>query len=1075
MYVGIAKHYRHMLLGLLAAAICPVGVAQVVGSTLSGTVTDPSGAVIASATVSATNVDTGIVRATVSKADGVYAIPNLTPGKYELSITAAGFRKEIVPDILATVGSDQQLNVKLRVGQTSEVVRVSDTQSGVQLVSSELSAVVDNRTVRELPLNGRDWTQLATLQPGVVSVREQQDFTNGAQRGNRGFGAQLIISGGRPTQNNYRLDGVSMNDYSNAAPGSVLGGNLGVDAIQEFSVLTSSYSAEYGRTAGGVINGTTRSGTNRIHGSAYEFLRNSALDAKNYFDVNAPPPFKRNQFGGSLGGPLVKDRTFFFVDYEGLRQSLSATHVNLVPSVTARRGQLCAPPDCTTTTAVAVDPSVAKFLGFYPLPNGGIVCPFGSCAPETGDTGIYRFVGKQVVNENFVTMRIDHRFSSHDSIFGTYLLDNTSFSQPTDLNAVLTGSSTKRQILAVEETHIFTPAFVNSVRFGINREVASVDRSLSAINALASDASLGAVPGQDAPAVRVPGLTVFEGGIAGPNQYDYHWTSIQGYDDAFLTTGAHTLRFGLAVERLRDNVLALSDPTGAFRFGSLSDFLGNNPAGFNATVPGTLTPRAFRQSIVGAYVQDDWRWFQQLTVNLGLRYEMATVPNEVNGKLSTLRSLTDSQPHLGSPYFSNPTLRNFEPRIGFAWDPFKDGNTAIRAGYGIFDVLPLPYEFNIIGPLAAPFLLAGSTSSLPAGSFPGGAFGLIGVDPTTLRQAYVEPHPKRDYVQQYNFNIQREFGRDLTGMVAYVGSHGVHQVFRADDVNMVLPTRTPSGYVWPNPAGSGQLLNPAVGQISALLWTDSTSYNAFQAQLTKRMSHGLQAQVAYTWGKSIDEGSSGGTAGDPFTNSISSLFFFDSRLRRGLSDYNVAQKVILNFIWDLPKLNAQSAFLGWAANGWELGGVFERSTGTPFTPLLGGDPLGLNSNDPFAYPDRLKGPGCSSGVNAGNANYIKLQCFTFPNPATRLGTVARNSLIGPGLSNLDFSVYKNSPVRRVSDTFNVQFRTEAFNVLNHTNFASPINNSTLFDQSGAPIAGAGLIDATSTTSRQLQFSVKVIW
>jgi hypothetical protein len=454
---------------------------------------------------------------------------------------------------------------------------------------------------------------------------------------------------------------------------------------------------------------------------------------------------------------------------------------------------------------------------------------------------------------------------------------------------------------------------------------------------------------------------------------------------------------------------------------------------------------------------------------------MASVPTEVNGKLSTLRKLTDAQPHIGSPYFSNPTLKNFEPRIGFSWDPFKDGKTAVRGGYGIFDVLPLPYEFNIIGPLAAPFFLSGSTSNLPQGSFPGGTFGLIGVDPTTLRQAYVQPNPKRDYVQQYNFNIQREFGSNLTGMVAYAGSHGVHQVFRADDVNMVLPTLTSTGYVWPTPAGSGQLLNPSVGQISALQWTDGTLYNSLQAQLTKRMSHGLQFQASYTWGKSIDESSSGGTAGDAFTNSISSLFFFDPRLRRALSDYNVAHKVILSYIWDLPQFNVPSPLLSGVVNGWEFGGVYESSTGTPFTPLLGGDPLGLNSNDPFSYPDRITGPGCGSAVNPGSLNYIKVQCFAFPNPGTRLGSTARNSLIGPGVSNLDFALYKNIPVRRISENFTIQFRAEAFNVLNHTNFASPINNSTLFEQNGAPIDGAGQVDATSTTSRQLQFSLKVIW
>jgi len=1048
-------------------AIGPALMAQVVGSTLSGTVLDPSGAVVASADVSATHLETGIARTTITKSDGAYAIPNLKPGQYKVAVVAKGFQTAILPNILLTVGAEQQLNITLHVGEATESIQVTGVASGVQLASSELSAVVDSRTVRELPLNGRDWTQLATLQPGVISVREQQDFTNGAQRGNRGFGVQLIISGGRPTENNYRIDGISMNDYSNAGPGSVVGGNLGVDAIQEFSVLTGNYSAEYGRTAGGVINGTTRSGTNHLHGSVYEFLRNSALDAKNYFDAgSSPPPFKRNQFGGSIGGPILKDRTFFFADYEGLRQSLGATHVNKVPSLSARQGNLCDSPDCATTTTIAVDPAITKFLGLYPLPN----VPSGP-----GDFGTYKFVGNQIVNENFFITRLDHHFSDKDNIFGSYMLDDTTFSQPTDLNAVLIGSSTKRQIFALEETHLFSPAFANSVRFGINREVAIVDPSLSAINPFAADASLGAVPGRDAPAVRVPGLTPFLGGIAGPNEYDYHWTSIQAYDDAFLTLGSHALKFGFAVERLRDNVLALSDPTGAFRFDSLSKFLTNTPAGFNATVPGTLTPRAFRQTIVGGYLQDDWRVSPNLTLNLGIRYEMASVPTEVNGKLSTLRNLTDAQPHVGSPYFSNPTLKNFEPRIGFAWDPFKDGKTAIRGGYGIFDVLPLPYEFNIIGPLAAPFLLSGSTSSLPPGSFPGGAFGLIGVDPTTLRQTYVQPNPKRDYVQQYNFNIQREFGSNLTGMVAYAGSHGVHQVFRADDVNMVLPTLTPQGYVWPTPAGSGKLLNPSVGQISALQWTDGTLYNSLQAQLTKRMSRGLQFQASYTWGKSIDESSSGGTAGDAFTNSISSLFFFDPRLRRALSDYNVAHKVILSYIWDIPRFNVPSSLLSGVVNGWEFGGVYERSTGTPFTPLLGGDPLGLNSNDPFSYPDRITGPGCGSAVNPGNPNYIKLQCFAFPSPATRLGSTARNSLIGPGLSNLDFALYKNIPVRRVSENFNIQFRAEAFNVLNHTNFASPINNSTLFDQSGTPIDGAGLVDATSTTSRQLQFSLKLVW
>src|ERR1700688_58802 len=491
--------------------------AQVAGGTITGTVVDSSGRVIPNASVSITNVATGINRTVTTNEDGLYIAPNLLPPSYELTFTAPGFRTDVRSGIELTVGATVSLNMTMQVGGSKETVQVQTETPDVQLATSDISAVVNATTVRELPLNGRSWTDLATLQPGVNRIETQPDFSAGTDRGNRGFGQQLTISGARPQQNNYRLDGVSLNDYANGAPGSVLGGSLGVDAIQEFSVLTSNYSAEYGKTSGGVVNAITRSGTGAFHGSAYEFLRNSALDARNFFDRGTIPPFKRNQFGGGVGGPITKDRTFVFADYEGIRQSKGITQVDTVPSPAARAGNL-------STGTVTVDPSVQKYLGLLPLPNGPILPP--------GDTGIFSFAGQQVVNEKFFTTRVDHKASEKNNLLGTYMYDDTPFSSPDSFNDLLQGHHTNRQVAVLEEDHIFTPNLVNSVRFGFNRVGAANERSISAINPLAGDPSLGAVPGRDAAQVSVSNLTMFSGGLGGPSSSDYFWNSFQGYDDA---------------------------------------------------------------------------------------------------------------------------------------------------------------------------------------------------------------------------------------------------------------------------------------------------------------------------------------------------------------------------------------------------------------------------------------------------------------------------------------------------------------------------------------------------------------
>lgn len=1104
--------------------------AQVTGGTISGTVTDSAGKVVTSARISIANVETGVSREVTTNDEGFYSAPNLLAGTYNVKFIAPGFKTEAQAGIILTVAASITLDQKLRVGSITETVSVQSEIPAVQTSSSDISAVVNATTVRELPLNGRSWTDLAELQPGVNAIHTQPDFSAGTDRGNRGFGQQLTISGARPQQNNYRLDGVSLNDYANGAPGSVLGGNLGVDAIQEFSVITSNYSADYGKTSGGVVNAITRSGTNQIHGSAYEFLRNSKLDAKNYFDTGIIPPFKRNQFGGTIGGPIQKDGTFFFADFEGIRQSKGITTVATVPSANARVGIL-------SSGNVTVDPNAAAYLTFWHLPDPG------SPVLANGDLGLYTFAGQQVVNENFLTARVDHNFSSKDNLFGTYMFDRTPYSSPDGLNNVQFDTLTSRQFLAVEETHIFTPSFANSIRIGGNHEAVNNNQSLNAINPDAARTDLGvggsAFAGRAASQVFIDGgTTAFTGGIGGSPTYYYHWNSIQAYDDAFLTKGKHSIRFGGAIERMMLNVTADTDPNGIWRFGDLGSYLTNNPAKFQGGIASTLSPRNLRQTLFGVYLQDDWHWMPSLTLNLGLRYETSTVPSETSGKIANLRNISDPLPVCGKvvegqcsgsgSFFANPTLHNFEPRFGFAWDPLRNGKTAVRGGIGFFDVQPLPYQFILMTTQSAPFFSYTAVNNPDPGTF---FSGLTSFPANTLRSTYVEPHPKRNYVMQWNLNIQQQLTSTLSGMIAYVGSRGVHQPFKVDEADLVIPTKTPYGYLWPqvdvlgniyvpgqcnqtDPNGSDPAqcvapnpINPNFGSVRGLFYEGHSYYNAMEVQLAKRMSHGFQVQGTYTWSKSVDT-SSASVAGDTFGNSISSLHWFDMRLSRGLSDFNVGRTFVVNGTWELPAPKSLSAPAQWALGGWQLGLIFTASDGVPFSATwgTGSDPAGTLSSDDWAFPNRLGGSGCKTLTNPGNPNnYVKTECFQVPqapnaqfwssncSPAppslggslapgdlscfNLRGNAGRNILISPGVTSLDFSVFKNNYIKRVSERFNIQFRAEIFNILNHPNFAPPVtpDNTDIFDGTGASTGVAGLLTKTTTTAREIQFAVKIIF
>jgi hypothetical protein len=1155
------------MLGLCLMVSVPLH-AQVSGATISGTITDASGAVIAGAEISVRNTGTGITRNTTSDSSGFYTVPNLNPGPYEVKVTARGFTTAVQSNLTLAVGAQQQLNIPMKVGETSQTVQVTEAPPQIELTSSTLSGQIQSQEVRELPLNGRDWTSLATLSPGVNALETQQPFEAGNLRGNRGFGAQLTISGGRPTQNNYRLDGLSINDYGNAGPGSVIGGNLGVDAIQEFSVITGNYSAEYGKTSGGIVNAISKSGTNAFHGDAYEFFRNARLDANDFFSNSKglpKPTYRRNQFGASAGGPIRKDRTFIFGDYEGIRQAQGSPSGNSnVPSDNARNGifagqaglGFAAGTPCTNSwnnsgtpdghylsplASVCVNDAAAKFLAIYPH------------APGTGDVATFVFAPTRVVHENYVTTRVDHKISDKDSLFLTYMYDDSPFHAPDGFDITQISNEVTRHIAALEWTHSFSPALLNSARLGYNRNAVINNQTVGAINPAAADPSLSMMPGYDIPAFITSGWSRTSPGLPGPFTH-FNWNSIQFYDDAFWTRGTHSLKFGFAVENMRYNPFNLYLPNALMRFNGGAtgngqiDFLTNQPHSIEGGLPVGVSPRGYRQTLFGGYIQDDWRFRRNLTLNLGLRYEMLTVVTEQNGKLSSLRNLSDPLPYCGTsaptptdvvfgapgcagvaPYYANPTKRNFEPRIGFAWDPRGDGKMSVRGGFAIFDVLPLPGNWfsqnwepffltgkvvqSVATPLAGTLGISPGTITNPT---PGSAYSnffaktpgsTCPLGTCALTGSYVDPNPKRNYVEQWNINFQRQITPNLTATVGYVGSHGVHMLIRGDDFDMVLPTLTSAGYLWPvNPSKADLRINPNFGLIRGIKWNTDSTYKAFQFSVQKTMSHGFQIGGSYTYSKSMDDDSAT-TLGDAFSNSITTWFWFAPKISRAVSDYNFTHTAIINAMWEVPgpRAGIGKDVLG----GWEVGGIFKRNSGVPTTPLIDGDPMGVQNSgsDTFGIPDLIAGcdPINHNYKNTPGLIYIKTACYTPPvapaaiatdptkctpypnttvaNTCTQLlGNAGRNSIVGPPLTNFDFSLHKNIPVKKISESASVQFRAEFFNVLNHPNFGPPLpftgaTNAIIMHSDGSLFGSpaGGLQQPLVTLPRDIQFALKLLW
>jgi len=1024
--------------------------AQTAGGTILGKVTDLTGAILPGVAITIKNSETGITRALLTGETGVYDAANLQPGVYQVTAEMTSFSVGLKKDISLKVGSEVVIDFQLKIASVTSSVDVTAEETQVDQIASTVNRTVDGTTIRELPLNGRDWVQLATLEPGVTAIN------SGGSGGRNGNGAKLTVSGARPSENNFRMDGVSINDNSNSTPGSILGSNLGVEAIREFSIVSNSYSAEYGRSTGAVVNAVTKSGTNAVHGDMFYFHRNSALDARNFFDGATTPPFRRHQFGGSLGGALIKNRTFWFANYEQIQELLATTAISTVLSPNAREGLL-------STGTVTVDPNITRVLGLMQLPNLPLL--------GAGDVGQFSTPTDKLSKGRYVLGKIDHMISPSNSLSGSYFFDDANSNSPDAQLTKVSEDTSRRQMFSLEYTHIINPQLLNVARFGFYRTTNVSGGVMTVLNPLLEDPTLGFVPGQNIGATSVTGISVPGGGPGAVNVNKLYFNSFQGNENLYINKGNHSIKVGGNIERMQYNFDIPNLNGGSYSFGSLSTFLTNRPTSFGALYPGSDTVRGLRQTLIAGYIQDDYRFKSNLSFNLGLRYEFLTIPTEVNGKIAKLHNLSDTTATVGGPVLDrNPTLRNFAPRVGLVWDPFKTGKTSVRAGFGIFDSLPLVWLFDTPLTRSMPYFVQGVTTAPPVGSYPAGAFPLLAV--SDLRTAYIEPKPGRAYSMKWNLNIQRE-AYGWVADVGYTGSRGVHLPQVERNMNTVIPEQQADG-TWVYPVGKPKL-NTNFSTINTTdTWNTDSYYHGLQASVSKDWGSRVHLQSSYAFAKSIDTASSTGStaAGSGYSGARAVPTPLLPGLNRGLSDFDVRHSYSFSLVWQLPFAMRATGFNGAVAKGWQVGSIVRAQSGLPFSVVLNNDRGGSQTDTTGLAlgqgPNLIAGPDCVSQTNPGDPNrYIKTECFAFPAKGT-LGNVGRNTLTRPGITTMDFSLFKNF---QTTENIKTQFRMEAFNVLNHTNFGVP--SGVIFDSAGNVPSAAGKITSTSTDSRRIQVGLKV--
>ena len=1038
--------------------------AQVLGS-ISGAVQDISGALVPGATVTVRNVDTGVTRNTTTGSKGDYNVSSIAVGNYEVRAEKEGFQTEVRSGITLAVGQQAVVNLTLQVGETRQEVTVSGEAPLVSVTTSSIAGLVGERQVKDLPLNGRSFDQLLTLNPSTVNTTVE---VRGGGTGH-GQGNTFSVAGTRDDFNLWLLNGIEYTGESSAVPnpGGISGQLLGVDAVREFNVVAETYGAEYGKRAGGQVSIVTMSGTNQFHGDMFEFLRNSDLDARNFFDHTiGAPPFKRNQFGSAAGGPIQKDKTFIFGNYEGFRQRLAGSYQTLVPDANARNGLL--PNASGALQSVPLSPAMVPYLALWPLPNG----------PEAGGgAGFFFSNPSQSIREDFGNIRVDRTFSTKDTLSGIYTIDDGLNLTPEAIPGTQQISQLRSQVLSAQEVHVFSPTVLSTFSAGYSR--ARWDLNAASPTA---PANLSFVAGEPLGVLSIGGSGVGASstafGSAGANGSQQSEVVVRNLftvtDQVQISKGIHMLSVGAWFQRVRNNDLAASQPFGTAAFPDLAHLLAGQSSGISATLNTAEVP--WRQFLGAWWVQDAIKVRPNLTINVGLRHDFNNGWNSSKNLASNFifdsNGVLETQPRVShSVYTTNNARWLFGPRVAVAWAPFGNNKTALRAGYGIYyneiDYMGNCCENNPVGPynnsvtigsvqqpVQFPLVLASGQN------LPGVKIAPIGVQPTFFTPS----------VQEYSFKIERSITNNNSFSVGYVGSHGVHLPVTLD-VNPVAPTTLPSGQTF-FPANA-PFLNPNLAYTRYLLSEGNSSYNALQTDFTQRLSHGLQFRANYTYSKILDSYSTS-FLGEGAWGVTSLLDPFNTRLDWGRATFDARHRFVANLNYELP-FGAGRTFLhdshgvkGVLISGWQINGIISKQSGFPFMPTVG---FNQSRDGDARNPDRPNwNPNFTGPIILGTPQeYFNPNAFVLPAAGT-FGDVAKGVLHGPGLAEADISMFKTT---RLTEQTRLEFRAEFFNLFNSVNFTLPTLKS--FNTSGTIASGAGLISSTTTTSRQIQFALKFIW
>lgn len=1043
-----------------------IAQAQVSTGTISGTVKDSSGAVLPGAKVLLLNEETGIARTVQADADGHYSALSLSVGSYRVTVTQEGFQTEIRTGIVLTVGREEVVDTSLTVGSVAQSVIVTGAPALVESTTASLGSLVDAQTIRALPLNGRSWDQLALLQPGVSLTNPGPPVNN---QFNYGTGKRFSVGGQRPNTNLFLLDGMDMSDQANGTPGGAAGTNLGVDTILEFKIFTNSYKAEYGHSMGSVTTAVTRSGTNTLHGTAFEYIRNHVLDAKNFFDVDSPPPFIRNQFGGVVGGPVKKDKTFFFAGYEGLRQGLGTTLIATVPTALARQGTL-------PTGNVTVNPVVLPYLNLYPLPNGR----------DFGD-GSAQFLSSPtaITNEDNVMGRVDHQLTAKTALFVRYTFDQDSVTTPQNLPFEFTSNTNRRQYITAQANTVLTSQALNNFRFAYDRTRS--DASFSYTDAVTPDLSF--IPNEPMGLIQLGAIGSSSGSSRaltplgttnGNGPFAWHPFSIlQWGDDFTYVTGKHSLKTGVNIERIADDYTNGGAQWGSYTFPTFTAFLQGKPSNLSVNGPlGQTLVFGYRQTLWAWYGQDDYKVNSRLTLNLGLRWEATSDPYS-DGNTVILPSLAATNT-LPSTHFFHFPKKSFEPRVGLAWQLNGNGKTVLRAGAGIYHNQILPWFYQTYTKLPA-------VSTLFSASNPPFPTGVSVLAQSKLALTAMAPTQKIPVDYQYNLSLQQEIFKNTMIQVAYAGNRASQLLTETegDTPNPIIcstalsncPVGVPDGAPF-YPLGAARR-NTAWNGIRYYQSNGASEYDSATITLRHQSVSGFQAQIFYTFSKSLDN-SSTESPSESLRSAQSIMYPADYSRDWGQSDFNAKHTVVGYLSYPLP-FRTDSRALGTMANGWRLDGIFTATSGLPLTPLLATSnsrnlsTAGIadrpNLNPGFSNnPNHGISAGCTgfaAGTPVGNArNWFDPCAFSLPIAGT-YGDMLRNTVTGPGILSLDVAMEKDF---KVNERASLTFRAEAFNIMNRANFGLP--NPTALTSTGAANAAAGVITYTVTSSRQLQFALR---